>query len=52
VSQSGLFVAGFSGASFGQAFLQPRAAAVLTQHLIDEEEVLTLPFPEFVTSLS
>jgi hypothetical protein len=34
-----LYACGFSGASFGQVFLQPRAAAVLTQHLIDEEKV-------------
>jgi hypothetical protein len=36
-----LYACGFSGASFGQVFLQPRAAAVLTQHLIDEEQVPT-----------
>lgn len=36
-----LFACGFSGASFGQVFLQPRAAAVLTRHLTDEEEIPT-----------
>ena len=36
-----LYACGFSGASFGQVFMQPRAAAVLTQHLEDEDEVPT-----------
>lgn len=36
-----LYACGFSGASFGQVFLQPRAAAVLTQYIYDEEKVPT-----------